>query len=76
MFCVVGVREMKVAGWEEDCCEGVQEERRTGPGLSLLLSGQGPGLAQEGYVCRLHKLAIASCGWCKEYVRTNVPAAD
>ena len=40
MFPVVGVREVKVAGGEEDCCEGVQEERRTGPGLSLLQSGQ------------------------------------
>ena len=39
MFPVVGVREVKVAGWEEDCCEGVQEERRTGPGLSLLQAG-------------------------------------
>ena len=43
MFPVVSVREVKVAGGEEDCCEGVQEERRTGPGLSLLQAGQATG---------------------------------
>ena len=44
MFLVVGVREVKVAGGEEDCCEGVQEERRTGPGVGLLQPGEDPGL--------------------------------
>ena len=74
MFRVSGVREMKVAGWEEDCCEGVEEERRTGPGpRSLLQPGEGDGPGPVSHYGVVQIWLVISCLMVGTHLPTGLP---
>ena len=63
-----------MAGWEEDCCEGVEEERRTGPGLrSLLQPGEGDGPGPVSHYGVVQIWLVSSCLMVGAHLPTGLP---